>query len=103
MASTEANQLKLSNPIQDIVVAVVDTGVDYEHDDLRNVMWENPAEIAGNGIDDDGNGYVDDVHGINILTEDPKLRGNPGDSDGHGTHIAGIIGAERGNGLGCLE
>ena len=50
-----------------VVVAVIDSGVDAEHEDLDDVMWVNPGEIAGNGIDDDGNGYVDDVHGWNFI------------------------------------
>ena len=52
-----------------MVVAVIDSGVDYNHPDLRDAMWRNPQEIAGNGIDDDGNGIVDDVYGANFVTE----------------------------------
>lgn len=74
----------------DVVVAVIDTGVDYTHLDLRNNIWVNPLEIPGNGIDDDGNGYVDDVYGWNFVGND----NDPMDDNGHGTHVAGIIAAE---------
>src|SRR5690606_20537422 len=80
----------------DVVVAVLDTGVDTEHEDLRENIWTNPNEISGNGIDDDGNGYVDDVHGLNALTGTGDVR----DDHGHGTHVAGIIGAAANNGVG---
>lgn len=78
------------------VVAIIDTGVEYTHPDLVDNMWRNPGEVAGNGIDDDSNGYVDDVHGINAITGS----GNPLDDNGHGTHCAGIIGAAGNNGAG---
>ena len=74
------------------IVVVIDTGVDYNHPDLVDTMWRNPLEVAGNGVDDDGNGYIDDLHGINSITDS----GDPMDEQGHGTHVAGIIGA-RGN------
>lgn len=81
---------------RDIIVAVIDTGVDYNHPDLAANMWTNSLETAGNGIDDDHNGYVDDVHGMDAITNS----GNPLDDHGHGTHVAGIIAAQAGNGLG---
>jgi hypothetical protein len=82
-----------------VVVGVIDTGVDYNHPDLKNVMWKNPKEIAGNGIDDDGNGIVDDVYGADY-TISLKGTGDPKDVHGHGTHCAGIIRGEENNGVG---
>ncbi len=76
----------------DVVVAVIDTGIRYTHQDLSAQMWQNPGEsgaLASDGIDNDGNGYVDDVYGINAITGS----GNPMDDNGHGTHCAGTIGA----------
>ncbi|MCW5556070.1 MAG: S8 family serine peptidase [Verrucomicrobiae bacterium] len=77
-----------------VIVAVIDTGVRYTHYDLTNQMWINPGEIPGNGIDDDGNGYIDDVHGINAINN----TGNPMDDDDHGTHVSGTIGAAANDG-----
>lgn len=72
-----------------VVIAVIDTGVDYDHIDLKANMWINTGEIPGNGIDDDGNGYIDDVYGIDTIAN----TSNPMDDHGHGTHVAGIIAA----------
>lgn len=72
-----------------IIVAVTDTGIRYTHQDLAAQMWVNSAEIPGNGIDDDGDGYIDDVYGINAFTGS----GDPMDDHGHGSHCAGTIGA----------
>ncbi|HTE54307.1 MAG TPA: S8 family serine peptidase [Kofleriaceae bacterium] len=80
----------------DIVVAVVDTGVDYNHEDLAANMWVNPAEIPGNGVDDDANGVIDDVHGFNAITGS----GDPLDDHDHGSHCSGTIGGVGNNGIG---
>lgn len=86
--STELSQM--INPGAGTVVAVIDTGVDYTHEDLAANMWVNTREIPGNGIDDDGNGYIDDVYGVNVTAAGAQA-GDPMDDNGHGTHVAGII------------
>lgn len=78
------------------VVAVLDTGTLWNHSDLAANIWTNPGEIAGNGIDDDANGYIDDIRGWDFYSND----NNPNDSDGHGTHTAGTVGAIGNNGIG---
>ncbi|HOW80542.1 MAG TPA: S8 family serine peptidase, partial [Verrucomicrobiota bacterium] len=81
-----------------VVVVVIDSGIDYNHPDLSPNVWTNPGEIAGNGADDDGNGYPDDVYGIDAVNNDS----NPMDDNGHGTHCSGTIGARGNNSLGVV-
>ena len=87
---------QVSTGSRDVIVGVIDTGIDYTHTDLAANMWVNPGEIAGNGIDDDANGFVDDVHGYDFANDD----GDPFDDNGHGTHCAGTIGGVGNNGVG---
>ncbi len=84
-----------------IIVAVIDSGVRLSHPELIPNLWINPREVAGNGRDDDNNGYIDDVNGINaIVPLNSANSGNPNDDNGHGSHVAGIIGAAGNNGAG---
>lgn len=97
MAKIQAAQAwDLSTGSQEVIVAIVDTGIDYTHPDISANMWQNPNEIAGNGIDDDGNGIIDDVYGYNAINNS----GNPMDDNGHGTHCAGTIGGVGNNSRG---
>ena len=80
---------KYSGGRKETIVAIIDTGVDYNHEDLQNVLWVNKGEIPDNGIDDDGNGYIDDINGWNFYDDNNVLYN--GSEDAHGTHIAGTI------------
>jgi subtilisin family serine protease len=82
----------------DIIVAVIDTGVDYKHPDLASNMWINKGEIPNNRIDDDKNGYIDDVYGYDFVNKD----GDPFDDHYHGTHVAGTIAASGNNNKGVV-
>jgi subtilisin family serine protease len=80
----------------DVVIAVIDAGLDTSHPDLANQLWTNPGEIAGNGVDDDNNGYIDDIHGWNFVDNNASLS----DNTGHGTQVAGVIATSTNNSQG---
>jgi hypothetical protein len=81
---------------RNVVVAIIDSGIDLTNQDLKNNLWVNPGEIAGDGIDNEGNGYIDDINGWNFYSNNNDIQ----DRYGHGTHVAGIVGAEGNNALG---
>ncbi len=87
---------------ENVIVSVIDTGIDYDHEDLQANIWRNPGESGGgkenNNVDDDGNGYVDDFRGWDFINRDKE----PFDDQGHGTHCAGVIGAVGNNGKGVV-
>ena len=89
---------ELTKGDKEVVLGLIDTGIFYTHPDLAPNVWENPSEIAGNGIDDDGNGFVDDIHGINTVAH----TGDPLDDNGHGTHVSGIMGGANVDGKGVF-
>ncbi len=90
----EAWEIQKGN--KNVIVAIVDTGIDTNHPDLKKNIWTNNGEIKNNGIDDDGNGYIDDINGWDFVNEENK----PMDDHGHGTHVAGIVGAVSDNNIG---
>ena len=98
-------EAKKKKQVSDVIVAVIDTGIDILHEDITNNLWVNKGESgldskgrdkSRNKIDDDGNGFIDDVHGWNFVAGNNNLT----DNHGHGTHVSGILGAEGGNGVG---
>ncbi|MEH7076667.1 Ig-like domain-containing protein [Neobacillus drentensis] len=84
---------------QQVVVGIIDTGIDINHPELIDSIWTNPGEIANNKIDDDGNGYIDDIHGWDFYHSDNSVF-DAEDGDEHGTHVAGTIAAKSNNGIG---
>lgn len=106
IGAQEAWSVTKGNP--EMVVAVIDTGVDYTHEDLMPNLWRNPKEIPNNGIDDDKNGYIDDVIGWDFVSNDNKpfdlavepLQLIQGGNPGHGTHCAGNVAARSDSGIG---
>lgn len=91
-----------------VIIAIIDSGIDYRHEDLKQKIWVNSGEVPENGLDDDGNGYIDDIHGWDF-TDAPNVQAvgdftdgdnEPIDESGHGTHVAGIAGAMPDNGIG---
>lgn len=87
---------EIQREASNVKIAILDTGIDIDHPDLISNLWNNPGEIPGNGIDDDNNGFVDDLHGYSFVSNSADVD----DVDGHGTHVAGIAAAQGDNGIG---
>ena len=98
IAFLDAKKIEKAESTKEIVIGVADSGIDPDHPDLRNQLWVNPKEIAGNDTDDDGNGYKDDIHGYDFASNTGTLT----DSGDHGTHVAGTIAAQGNNNLGII-
>jgi len=97
IASTSLNEAwNYSTGNKNVVIATIDSGMDLNHEDLKNNVWKNYGEIENDGIDNDNNGFIDDINGWNFIDDNNNVQ----DYYGHGTHVAGIIGAEGNNNLG---
>ena len=96
-----AEAWKLTGGDPRVIVAIVDGGVKYNHPDLAANMLINEAELSGQpGVDDDGNGYVDDIYGYNFAVDTGEISYDSTDDGGHGTHVAGTVAAVNNNGIG---
>lgn len=96
-----ADAWRLETGRKDVIVAIIDEGVQYDHPDLKQNMWTNLAELNGQpGVDDDGNGYVDDIYGYNFVNDTPEIKWGDTGNSGHGTHVAGTVAAVNNNGIG---
>ena len=87
-----------------VYVGIIDEGIQFDHPDLAGQFWTNPGEIAGNNVDDDNNGYIDDIHGWDFANNDATIYdgGTAGSLDNHGTHVSGTISGKANNGIGVI-